>query len=143
MGCFAPEVLCPRYFGLISPAGVLLGWFSLMHTLTRPEIATLGIVIREPWRDKGIGTAATRLAVERKGSLLAKPIETLLVTTKASNVRMMRVVAKVGLHDLGEIVDSGSGGARRAFATSPVVLASAKAVGKSSPTSAPVQKTKE
>jgi RimJ/RimL family protein N-acetyltransferase len=125
MGCLSPEVLAPKYLGLFSPAGELLGWFSLTFTLGRPDLASLGIVVREPWRDKGIGTAATRHAVALKGTLLARPIGTLLITTKASNVRMMRIARKVGLHDLGKITDAGTGQARRTFATSPVVLSPA------------------
>jgi GNAT superfamily N-acetyltransferase len=122
MQCLTPDALSPRYFGLFSPAGDLLGWFSLTFTLGRPDMASLGIVVREPWRDKGIGTAAVRHAVALKGTLLARPIGVLLVTTKESNARMLRVVQKVKLHDLGEFVDSGTGMARRAFATSPVAL---------------------
>ncbi len=122
MQCLTPDALLPKYFGLLSPAGELLGWFSLTFTLGRPDMASLGIVVREPWRDRGIGTAAVRHAVALKDSLLARPIGTLLVTTKASNARMLRVVQKVGLLDLGEVVDGGTRLARRAFATSPVVL---------------------
>jgi hypothetical protein len=85
-------VLAPRYFGLFSPAGDLLGWFSLTFTLGRPDMATLGIVVREPWRDRGIGTAATRHAVALKDSLLSRPVRTLLETTKASNGRVLRIV---------------------------------------------------
>ncbi len=48
---------------------------------------------------------------------------TLLLTTKENNGRMMHIAKKVGLHDLGEIVDSGKGEARRAFATSRIELA--------------------
>jgi ribosomal protein S18 acetylase RimI-like enzyme len=125
MQCLSPDVLVPKYFGLFSPAGELLGWFSLTFTLGRPDLATFGIVVREPWRDRGIGTAATRHAVALKDTLLARPIGTLLVTTKASNVRMMRIARKVGLYDLGEITDAGTGQARRTFATSPVVLSPA------------------
>jgi hypothetical protein len=57
-----------------------------------------------------------------KDSLLARPIGVLLVTTKESNARMLRVVQKVGLHDLGEVADAGKVLVRRMFATSPVVL---------------------
>ncbi len=122
MGCLTPEALLPKYFGLFSPAGELVGWFSLAFTVGRPDLASLGIVIKEPWRDKGIGTAAVRHAVALKDSLLARPIGTLLVTTKNDNVRMLCIARTVGLHDLGEIVDSGKGEARRAFATSAVSL---------------------
>ncbi len=126
MQCLTPDALAPKYFGLLSPAGELLGWFSLTFTFNRPELASLGIVVREPWRDKGIGTAATRHAVALKDTLLVRPIGTLLVTTKGNNGRMMHIAKKVGLHDLGEIVDSGKGVARRAFATSDVNLVTIK-----------------
>jgi GNAT superfamily N-acetyltransferase len=122
MGCLTPDVLAPRYFGLFSPAGVLLGWFSLAFTLRRPDLASLGIVVREPWRDRGIGTAATRHAMAQKDSLLARPIGAMIVTTRESNARMMRVVRKVGLHDLGEFTDSGTLLARRVFSSAPIKL---------------------
>ncbi len=121
MQCLTPDVLEPRYFGLLSPAGELLGWFSLTFTLGRPDIASFGIAIKEPWRDKGIGTAATRHAVALKDVLLARPIGAVLVMTKDDNVRMLCIARTVGLHDLGEVTDSGTGVTRRAFATSPVV----------------------
>lgn len=126
LGCVAPEALAPRYFGLFSPAGELVGWFSIMFTLARPDLASFGILLRPPWRDKGIGTAATRLAVAGKDVLLARPIGTLLVMTSNNNARMLRIVEKIGLVDLGSLHDAGTGQARRAFATSHVTFKAAR-----------------
>ncbi len=122
MQCLSPDVLGPRYFGLFSSAGVLLGWFSLTFTLSRPELATLGIMVKAPWRDRGLGTAAIRHAIARKDSMLARPIGALLVTTKPDNGRVIHIARKLGLHDLGMVVDGATGAPVRVFATSPVKL---------------------
>jgi len=122
MQCLSPDVLLPRYFGLFSPAGVMLGWVSLMFTVGRPELASLGIVVRAPWRGKGLGTAAIRHVIERKNVMLSRPAGAVLITTKETNARVLRIARKLGLHDLGLVTDASKRVPVRAFATSPIVL---------------------
>ncbi|MEX2753938.1 MAG: GNAT family N-acetyltransferase [Candidatus Sigynarchaeota archaeon] len=123
MQCLSPDVLSPKYFGLLSPAGTLLGWFSLAFTVGRRDWASFGIVIKPPWRDKGLGTAATRHALARKDVLLARPAGVVINTTRETNARMLRIAAKLGLHDQGMIFDAGRGASTRAFATLPITMA--------------------
>ena len=115
----APDVLLPRHFGLFSaPGGELLGWFSLMFSLGRRDLASLGIVIKPQWKGKGLGTAATRHAMVRKGTLLGRPVGVLVVATLPTNEAMIHVARKVGLVDCGELPDAGT--FKRTFATSDI-----------------------
>jgi fructose-1,6-bisphosphatase len=46
----------------------------------------------------------------------------LLILTKQDNQRVIRIAARMGLHDLGEYTDPGTGKARRMFETAPIAL---------------------
>ncbi|MBN2149833.1 MAG: GNAT family N-acetyltransferase [Candidatus Lokiarchaeota archaeon] len=53
-----PPACRPRVLGLSFPDGTLLGWITATTSPGAPGQAVLGMVVREPYRDRGLGTAA-------------------------------------------------------------------------------------
>src|SRR5271157_1098231 len=53
-----PPACTPKFIGLFFPGGTLLGWLSFTTSPSMPGKAIVGAIIRAPYRNAGLGTAA-------------------------------------------------------------------------------------
>ena len=76
--------------------GRLAGWVTLMRLQADATRVQVGLVVREGWRDKGLGTALLCHARRYKDHFHGPRVAGIVFTTLSTNARMHRVAAKIG-----------------------------------------------
>ncbi|MEX2719651.1 MAG: GNAT family N-acetyltransferase [Candidatus Sigynarchaeota archaeon] len=107
-----PPSCDPRVLGFFFPDGTLLGWITATRSPAVPGQAVLGMVVRPPYRDAGLGTAAILHVqkhlhrITRDGSMAGVFFE-----TEERNRRVRHVARKLRAAPAGVRIDALKGGA--------------------------------
>jgi GNAT superfamily N-acetyltransferase len=98
-----PAASRPRILGFFFPDGTLAGWLTATTSPAMPGTAVLGMIIREPYRNQGLGTAAL-LHVEKHLFAIARDpsITRVFFETQAANHRVIHVAKKLQVATTGE-----------------------------------------
>ena len=106
-----PATCKPRVLGFYFPDGTLLGWLTVSTSPAAPGLAILGMVIRPPYRDAGLGTAAVLHVAKHLAAITRDPAVTdVFFETQAGNRRVIHVAHKVQVAPAGSRVDALKGG---------------------------------
>ena len=102
----------PRVLGFFFPDGTLLGWLTVTTSPAAPGQAVLGMIVREPYRDAGLGTAAILHVIKHLRDIARDPaIEGVFFETGEGNRRVLRVARKLRVVPAGTRIDALKGGA--------------------------------
>ncbi len=106
-----PPASHPRVLGFFFPGSTLLGWLTATSSPSVPGQAILGMVIRPPYRDAGLGTAAVLHVAKHLPAITCDPAATdVFFETQAVNRRVIHVARKVRVAPVGSRVDDLKGG---------------------------------
>nr|MDO8084787.1 GNAT family N-acetyltransferase [Candidatus Sigynarchaeum springense] len=101
----------PRVLGFFFPDGTLLGWLTVTTSPAAPGQAVLGMIVREPYRDAGLGTAAILHVAKYLHGITRDPaIEGVFFETEEGNRRVFRVARKLRVAPAGTRIDALKGG---------------------------------
>ncbi len=101
----APPSSSPRFFGLFTQGGEMVGWFELLFLKKRSTCAGFGLILKTQYRDKGIGKSTFRYVIANAARLLVRPITAILFDTLASNARVVAFARSSGLIEVGTVAD--------------------------------------
>ena len=98
-----PPSCKPRVLGFFFPDDTLAGWLTVTVAPQLPGHAVLGMIVREPYRNQGLGTAAL-LHVEKHLAGIARDpsITGVFFETQAGNRRVLHVARKMRVAATGE-----------------------------------------
>jgi len=118
-----PFAMEPRFVGLSFPDGTLLGWVSFTTSPYLPGKAVLGMVIRPPYQNAGLGTAALLHAKKYLQDIMKdKTIMSIFFETQEQNARVLAIAKKMKVRTAGWRIDQVKGGvAMLAFTNNPGV----------------------
>jgi RimJ/RimL family protein N-acetyltransferase len=106
-----PAASRPRILGFFFPDGTLAGWLTITESPAVPGQAVLGMIIRQPFRDAGLGTAAILHVAKHLAAITRDPtITDVFFETQAGNRRVIHVARKVQVAPAGSRVDALKGG---------------------------------
>ncbi len=106
-----PAASKPRILGFTFPDGTLAGWLTITESIAVPGQAVLGMIIRQPFRDAGLGTAAILHVAKHLAAITRDPaITDVFFETQAVNRRVIHVARKVQVAPAGNRVDDLKGG---------------------------------
>ncbi len=106
-----PPACRPRVLGFFFPDGTLLGWISTTASPAAPGQAVLGMIVRPPYRDAGLGTAAILHVARHLAAIARDPSTTgLFFESEVDNIRVKHVARKVRVARAGTRVDALKGG---------------------------------
>jgi GNAT superfamily N-acetyltransferase len=102
-----PPASDARVLGFFFPDGTLLGWLTVSASPAAPGQAVLGMVVRPPYRDAGLGTAAVMHVAKHLAAITRDPAATgVFFETQAGNRRVIHVARKVQVVPAGSRVDA-------------------------------------
>jgi RimJ/RimL family protein N-acetyltransferase len=98
-----PPSCKPRVLGFFFPDDTLAGWLTVTVAPQLPGHAVIGMIVREPYRNQGLGTAAL-LHVEKHLATIARDpaITCVFFETQARNHRVVHVAKKLQVVPAGE-----------------------------------------
>ncbi len=106
-----PPACDPRVLGFFFPDGTLIGWLTVTSSPAVPGQAVLGMIIRPPYRDAGLGTAALLHVAKHLPAIARDPAATgVFFETQAVNRRVIHVARKLPVAHVGSRVDDLKGG---------------------------------
>jgi len=107
-----PLTMDPRFIGLFFPDGTLLGWVSFTTSPYLPGKAVLGMVIRPPYQNAGLGTAALLHARKYLQDIMHDTsITGIFFETQEQNARVLAIAKKMKVQNTGRRIDQLKGGA--------------------------------
>ena len=102
----------PRVLGFFFPDGTLLGWITVTVSPAASGQAILGMIVREPYRDAGLGTAAILHVQKYLRDITRDPaIAGVFFETGEGNRRVLHVARKLRVAPAGARIDALKGGA--------------------------------
>nr|MDO8115211.1 GNAT family N-acetyltransferase [Candidatus Sigynarchaeota archaeon] len=116
-----PFAMEPRFVGLFFPDGTLLGWVSFTTSPYLPGKAVLGMVIRPPYQNAGLGTAALLHAKKYLRDIMRDAsITDIFFETQEDNARVLAIAKKMKVQNTGRRIDQIKGDiAMLAFTNKP------------------------
>jgi RimJ/RimL family protein N-acetyltransferase len=106
-----PDASKPRLLGFFFPDNRFLGWLSITTSPALPGMAVLGVVIRPPYRNLGLGTAAILHVEKHLGTITKDPaIDRFFFETEARNRHVIHIARKLRVGQTGTRVDVLKGG---------------------------------
>jgi len=101
----------PRVIGFFFPDNTLLGWLTVTTSPAAPGQAVLGMIVREPYRDAGLGTAAIlHVAKHLHGIARGASLDGVFFETEEGNRRVFHVARKLRVAPAGTRIDALKGG---------------------------------
>lgn len=118
-----PAACTPRFIGLFFPDGTLLGWMSFTTSSSMPGKAIIGAIIRPPYRNAGLGTAAMLHTQKYLHDIIQDDsIVGIFFDTQARNGRVIAIARRIKAVESGRRVDQLRGGEMMVSFTSEVVM---------------------
>jgi len=118
-----PPACTPKFIGLFFPGGTLLGWLSFTTSPSMPGKAIVGAIIRAPYRNAGLGTAAVLHARKYLHDIMHdSAISGIFFDTQVRNTRVIAIARRIKAVEAGRRVDQLRGGETMVSFTSEVAI---------------------
>jgi len=118
-----PVACNPHFIGLFFLGGTLLGWLSFTTSPSIPGKAIIGAIIRPPYRNAGLGTAAIIHAQKYLHDIMKDDAITgIFFDTQERNARVLAIARRIRAVEAGRRIDELRGGEAMVSFTSEVAM---------------------